>query len=85
MYTLLFCIRRYIIGIMVVFLNSFVAINIIVYIVLQLGTISLFLHYKPMLSKLMNCTEIMNEVLIYISVYFMMIFTNWIHNVELRY
>jgi len=38
-----------------------------------------------MLTKLMNYTEIMNEVLIFISVYFMMIFTNWIQNIELRY
>ena len=70
---------------MTVFFNPFVAINIIVYFVLQLGTISLFLHFKPMFTKLMNYTEIMNELLIFITVYFMMIFTNWIQNVELRY
>jgi len=38
-----------------------------------------------MLTKLMNYNEIMNEILILITVYFMMIFTNWIQNVELRY
>jgi len=53
--------------------------------ILQLGTLSIFLHFKPMLTKLMNYIEIMNEVLIFISVYFMMIFTNWIQNIELRY
>jgi len=45
----------------------------------------MFLHFKPMLTKLMNYIEIMNEVLIIITVYFMMIFTNWIQNIELRY
>jgi len=85
MYTLLFCIRRYIIGVMTIFMNSFVVLNIIVYIALQLGTISIYLHFKPMLTKLMNYTEIINEILIFISVYFMMIFTNWIQNIELRY
>ena len=45
----------------------------------------MFFHFKPMLTKLMNYNEIMNEVLIIISVYFMMFFTNWVQNVELRY
>ena len=53
--------------------------------VLQLGTLSIFLRFRPLLSKFMNYTEIMNEVFIFISVYYMMIFTNWIHNIELRY
>jgi len=78
MYTLLFCIRRYIIGVMTIFLNSFVVFNIIVYFALQIGTISMYLHFKPMLTKFLNRIEIMNETLIFISVYFMMIFTNWI-------
>jgi len=45
----------------------------------------MFLHFKPMLTKLMNYIEIMNEALIILTVYFMMIFTNWIQDVELRY
>jgi len=45
----------------------------------------MFLHFKPMLTKLMNYIEIMNEALIIFTAYFMMIFTNWIQNIELRY
>ena len=77
-YTSLFCIRRYIIALLTIFMNSYVALNIVGYIILQLCSISLFLHFKPMLTKMMNYTEIINEVLIFASVYFMMIFTNWI-------
>jgi len=76
-FTSLFCIRRYIIAFLTIFMNSYVALNIVVYILLQLGTISMFLHFKPMLTKMMNYTEIINEGVILASVYYMMIFTNW--------
>jgi len=38
-----------------------------------------------MITKLMNYVEIMNEVLIIFTAYFMMFFTNWIQDIELRY
>jgi len=38
-----------------------------------------------MMTKVMNYLEIINEAFIFISVYFMMIFTNWMDNIELRY
>ena len=66
-------------------MNSNVVMNIILYISLQLCTISMYILYKPMLTKLMNYIEIINEILIIISIYFMMIFTNWIDDIELRY
>ena len=45
----------------------------------------MFLHFKPMITKAMNYTEMINEVLVFITVYFMMFFTNWVEDVELRY
>jgi len=38
-----------------------------------------------MINKLMNYVEIMNEVLIMFTAYFMMTCTNWIQDIELRY
>jgi len=45
----------------------------------------MFLYSKPMLTKAMNYTEIINEGLVFVTVYFMMFFTNWMQDVELRY
>jgi len=38
-----------------------------------------------MLTKAMNYTEIINEGLVFVTVYFMMFFTNWMQDIELRY
>ena len=84
-YMPLFCIHRYIISFMEVFLNSFVQFNIFINILLELGVVILYLKYSPMKMKSMNNQEIMNASVILVTAYFIMMFTNFVPDPEIRY
>jgi len=66
-------------------MNTYVELNIFTYILIQLITIILIIKWKPMINKNINKLEIINEMMILLTCYFMMTFTNWIHDVELKY
>ena len=42
-------------------------------------------NHLPLKNKYFNFLEIINESAIYMSIFFMMIFTDWVPDVELRY
>ena len=42
------------------------------------------MNNKPMLSRKLNLIENVNEVAVYLSCYFMFIFTDWIPDIETR-
>ena len=84
-YTPLFCLRRSVIALMVVLANPYVQFNLIVYIALELSALAIFFTVKPMRDRLLNCSGVMNEGLIFATVYFMLAFTNYNPDVTLRY
>ena len=52
---------------------------------LELGVLILFIKYKPMKMKSMNHQEIMNASVILGTSYFIMMFTNFVPDPEIRY
>ena len=83
--TTIFCVKRILLGLTTAYLNGFVLASIYVYGFTSLFSIGWFLNERPMVSKLMNFMENINELAIYISCYFMFLFTEWIPDVEMRY
>ena len=84
-YLLLFCIHRTIISFITVFFNSYVQFNIYVNLWLGIGAVSLYLKYSPMKLKSTNRQEIMNGYIILGTFYFIMMFTNFVPDPEIRY
>ena len=66
-------------------MNSYVELNIYTYILIQLITIIILFKWKPLININLNQLEIINEMMILLTCYFMMTFTSWIHDVELKY
>ena len=51
----------------------------------SLYQIHYFTNHKPMNSRILNRIEIINEMALLFSSYFMFIFTDWILDIEFRY
>ena len=81
----LFCVKRLIYGFTTSYCGNYVVPNIYVYIFIPLFSIGYLINNKPMNSKLLNFMEIMNEFLILCCGYFIMFFTQWICDPNLRY
>ena len=85
MYTAAFCIRRFIIALFTIALSTYVSYMLIVSLLLQLITLSVYLKVKPFVTKGLNYIETITESMICLSVYYMMSFTYWINDTRLRY
>ena len=84
-YTYLQCIKRAILAYTTLVFPQMMMLNITAYMTLQLMTIKLFSSSKPMKSKSMNNIEIMNEVFVLMSSYYMILYTSWMEDVGIRY
>ena len=78
----LFCLKRIVIAIVTATLRDPVSIPALVYTNLSLFTIGYTLKNKPFEKKSNNLIEIINEIFIFTSGYFLMIFSEWIYNPE---
>lgn len=63
-------------------IRSPIAIIVLLYTLLPLFTIGYTLNTKPFDRKTQNRLEITNEIFIYISGYFLIIFSEWIYKPE---
>jgi len=77
--------RRFLLALCTVVFNSFQLPNIYMCIYASLYIISIYIKQRPMISKFVNWCEISNEMFILLSGYFMLMFTEWIWDLELRY
>ena len=85
LYISFFCLRRFLLGVVIVFLDWFPVGQLAVY----LASILMMLTYhsvaKPMDGFRLNKVETLNEILVLFTFYFFIFFTNWCPNVELAY
>ena len=73
--TSIFCIKRLIYGFSTVYLSQFVFMHMYTYIFIPLFFLGFNLVHKPMVSRMLNFKENMNEMLILICAYFIPLFT----------
>ena len=83
--TTFFCIKRLIYGFATVFLTDFVVPQVYVYVFLSLFSLGYNLTRQPLNSKLLNFMENLNETLIFSCGYFLLTFTQWICDPNIRY
>ena len=83
--TAIFCLKRLIYGLITVYLSKFVVPFVYAYMYVPLFAIGYNLNRKPMNSKLLNWMENINETLIYMCGYFLLLFTQWICDPQRRY
>ena len=76
--TALFCIKRLIYALVTVYLGEHIVPNVYTYTFIPLFSIGFNLKNRPMISKLLNFMENINESIIYFSGYFILIFTQWV-------
>lgn len=81
----MFCLRRFIIAIITIFGNGFLLSQIFIYTYSSLITAGYFINYRPMNLKTLNRIEIINEIFVLPTCYFMILSTERIPDVELRY
>lgn len=83
--TSLFCIRRICIAISTIFLNKSVLFNFSINLVFSMYLMKYLCDNKPLNRKLMNRLELLNECFTFVLFYFMLLFTDFVSNVEIRY
>ena len=80
-----FCVKRIIYAFFTVFFNSLVLLTVFVKLIFTTFTFGFYIREKPMNTKLFNFMENFNEFNIYFFTYFMLIFSDFVPDVELRY
>ena len=73
--TSIFCLKRLIYALVTVYLTNYVVPFIYIYTMIPLAALGFNLNRRPMNSTLLNLMENINEVIIYICGYFLLIFT----------
>ena len=82
----LFCLFRICLGISTGFFSNYSIIPCMyVLFGFSLYLMSIYIRFVPMKTYLSNKLEILNFVFIYFSAYFMILFSNWLNDVELNY
>ena len=76
--TTIFCIKRLIYALVTVYLGEHIVPNVYSYTLIPLFSIGFNLNNRPMNSRVLNFMENINEVIIYFSGYFLLVFTQWI-------
>ena len=84
-FTTLFCIKRLLIAYLTIFTNEYIFIHIWVYAYTSIFFICMFIRMKPMYPSILNKIEILNESLILITSYYMLIFSGFFTDIEARY
>jgi hypothetical protein len=83
--TTIFCLKRILLGLATVYLNTFTLASTYVYIYTSIFSMGYIAYNKPMLSRGMNVMEQINEFAIYLSGIMLFLFTDWIPEIETRY
>ena len=83
--TTLFCCKRILLASTTIFIPHFIHATICVQILSSLFSLGLNLNKRPMKTKVLNLIENMNEGAVYLSCLFMLLFTDWLPDIELRY
>ena len=78
-------IRRLIFAIIAIFLSELLVIQLLMHTLSSIGILMFLFYLKPLESKFLNAIEIMNEITLLISSYFLYFFTSFIQSVEMKY
>ena len=84
MNSFVFCAMRFMLAFSTIFIQDFLWLQLFVYLYSTLYVACFFIHVKQMNGKFYNNIEIFNEVATLISVYFLLCFSDWILDIELR-
>ena len=84
MHTTFFCLRRIVVAFATVYFSKLVC-QIYVNVFTSMFIIKFFVDEKPMEKRLQNKIELMNETFTLFSNYFMILFTDLIPSIEVRY
>lgn len=84
-YSSFFCLKRLVIGVATVYLNSSVISNAYINIFANLAFIKYLADSMPMEFSYLNQLELMNEVTMLFFNYFFFLFTDFVTSVETRY
>ena len=81
----IFCVRRLFVALFTIFYRGPLVVNLYVNIYSSLWIIKFYFKRKPMKTPTLNKIEILNEIFYLFCNYFMIIFTDFIPDVEFRY
>jgi hypothetical protein len=76
----LFCLKRFIIAIVTAVSQEPISISILIYTKLSIFTIGYTINQKPYLTKFLNYFEVINECMVLVTGYYMIIFSEWMFN-----
>ena len=79
-----FCLRRFMLTFATIFFGNWLFLQIIVFTYTTLFQLCFFIAVRPMTQPLLNRIEIINELFTLGSVYFLLYFTDWCDNPEVR-
>ena len=83
--TTIFCVKRILFASVTAYLMQYVVPSVYCYTFIPLFSIGYNLNNKPMNSKVLNAIENINEFFIMLNGYFLIMFTEWICDPQLRY
>lgn len=83
-FTPVFCLRRFVLAFATVFFSETLWLQLFVFTYSTLFAACFFIGIRPMNQKLLNRIEMFNETATLGSLYFILYFTEWCDNVELR-
>ena len=84
-YTTLYCLIRILLAYTTVYWSQYMIVNQLAYYAISMGAIGYYLVYKPLRGKVHNYVEIINSCFLLLGSYFMVIFSNWVPDIEIRY
>jgi len=84
-HTAMFCVWRLILAYTTVFWSDHIIVNILTSFLFSLSFMYYYICYMPMKSKSFNYIEVTNSFFILIGSYFMIIFSDWVQDIQLRY
>ena len=83
--TPIFCMKRIIYSLVTAYLQAHVVPSIYCYTLIPIFSLGYNLNNSPMNSRILNWIENVNECFIWINGYFLIMFTEWICDPEIRY
>ena len=83
--TTIFCLKRIIFSIVTAYLRAHVVPSIYCYTLIPIFSLGFNLNNTPMNSRVLNFIENLNECFVWINGYFLIMFTEWICDPEIRY
>lgn len=85
LHTSFFCARRIIIGAFTVFVGWSPLANIIVNIYVSIAMLGYLVSFKPLITPTLNKIEIMNDIFMVLCSYALILFTDFVPDVEVKY